>query len=177
MEPPPPGASTSPHCMSAAVDTRSTSDTRGARVYLVHTARRLFGPNRAKTAKKTACRQTKQSPRRGARCACSPHSPRQRRTPTRAAPHWSTPCASTRGGSTPCGITPVRPPGVHLAQSGRWLLPATRLAVRAFFRRDRAAPCTLGTARATLVRCGKSKPRAILPDVPGQKADPSARLS
>ena len=59
-------------------------------------------------------------------------------TRTRAAPHWSTPCASTRGGSTPYGITPVRPPGVHLAQSGRWLLPATRLAVRMFFRRDRA---------------------------------------
>ena len=83
-----------------------------------------------------------------------------RRTPTRArhsALHYRAhtlrderaPGGGPGRGSTPCGITSVRPPGVHLAHSGRRLVPAAKLCPRTLFRRDRSAPCTLGTARAT----------------------------
>ena len=83
-----------------------------------------------------------------------------RRTPTRArhsALHYRAhtlrderaPGGGPGRGSTPCGITSVRPPGVHLAHSGRRLVPAANLCPRTLFRRDRAAPSTLGTARAT----------------------------
>ena len=44
---------------------------------------------------------------------------RPRRTPARAAPHWSLPATSTRGGSAKSGSTPMRPPSVHLAHSAR----------------------------------------------------------
>ena len=65
----------------------------GGRVGHTHCEKAIRSKPSKNGYKKTACRQTKQwpRPRRGARCACPPHSPRQRRTPTRAAPHWSTP--------------------------------------------------------------------------------------
>ena len=107
-----------------------------------HVARIEFYPTSRENAPIFACRAENQSSRRGARCASSTHSPCPRRTPARAAPHWSLPATSTRGGSATSGSTPMRPPGVHLAHSGRWLLPAARmLRIQPFFR-DSSTPST-----------------------------------
>ena len=108
-----------------------------------------FFPTPRENAPIFACRVENQSSRRGARCASSTHSPCPRRTPARAAPHWSLPATSTRGGSATSGSTPMRPPGVHLAHSGRWLLPAARmLRIQPFFR-DSSTPSTHRTVHVS----------------------------
>ena len=118
-----------------------------------------FCPTPRENAPIFACRVENQSSRRGARCASSTHSPCPRRTPARAAPHWSLPATSTRGGSAKSGSPPMRPPSVHLAHPGRWLLPLARMLRRRPFFRDSSTPSTHRTTQLTQLRTQKLQRR------------------
>ena len=64
----------------------------------MHCARIVFAPTSRDNGPFSACRAITFLLEPRARCASSAHSPCPRRTPVRAAPHWSLPATSTRGG-------------------------------------------------------------------------------
>ena len=125
----------------------------------LHVARIVFCPTSRENGPFSACRAENNLLEPRARCASSTHSPCPRRTPARAAPHWSLPATSTRGGSAMSGSTPMRPPGVHLAHSGRWLLPVARMLRRRPFFLASSTPSTHRTTHVAQLRTQKLQRR------------------
>ena len=142
-----------------------------------HIARIVFCPTSRENGPFSACRAVNNLLEPRARCASSAHSPCPRRTPARAAPHWSLPATSTRGGSAMSGSTPMRPPSVHLAHSGRWLLPVARMLRRRPFFRARSTPSTHRTTHATQLRTQKLQRRESKSGTWQVKTDRKGRLS